>query len=453
MSSEAAGPLLKAVSVSLRILIGVAVLAAGVGIAAALVASKKEPPEKPVVSQSLLVGTIPATALDVPRQWSGYGTARAMNAVDIAAQVSARVTERPTAIEAGAPIRAGDLILQLERTDYDARLRSAEQQVAQAAADLDALDVDEASWQEQLRLGEEQVEIESRELRQATEAMERNASTPSEIDRRSKALRALEAQVSGIRQQFQRVPSKRQSLQATLDRLKADADLARQNLERTTIASPITGVLQSVNARQGELLAVGSPVARVVDLSRVEVPLRLPASALGYVAIGDQATLRPDGPSSKHWTGKVVRIAPEADPATRTLAVFVEVAQKPSGFEQDEGSSLLLPGEFVVGELVGAPEHGRTLVPRRAIQDGAVFLAEPGDQGAWISRRVPVSVLFYATGSYPEIDPVERQWAVLEAPLPAGAPVIVTNLDDLTDGRFVEQKSRAAAEPAPEPKR
>lgn len=452
MSSPAANPLLRLSSLLIRVAVGVVVLGGGIGIAAALFFTKPELPPKDNPSAALVVGTIPATHADVPRTWSGYGSARTMNAVDLTAQVTARVIDRPSAIEPGLPITAGDLIVQLEQTDYLARSHAADQLVAQALAELDSLDIDEGAWREQLQLAEDQAAIERRELGQALEALEKNAASASEIDRRTKALRALESQVSSIRQQFQRVPSRRAGLQANLNKLRADADLARENLSRTTIASPITGVIQRVDVEQDELLGVGSSVARVVDISRIEVPLKVAASAIGYVRIGDPATLRPDGPATHTWTGKVVRISPEADPATRSLTVYVEVTQDPAAFRANtpDSSVLLLPGQFVVAEITGAPETDRLIVPRRAVQDGLLYLALANGRGTWTARRTPVTTIFHASGAFPDIDPLERQWAVLaDTDIAPGSPIIVTNLDVMIDGRIIDIQKHLAKGDSP----
>jgi RND family efflux transporter MFP subunit len=449
MPSKAPPALLKPFSIALRVAVGLLVLFAGFGIARQLIKTKPALPPKDNPSTALMVGTIPATRGDVPREWSGYGSVRTMNAVDLTAQVTGRVTERPAAIEPGLPIKAGGLIVQLEQTDYLARSRAADQLVAQALAELDALDIDETAWTEQVRLAEDQASIERRELSQALDALEQGASSPSEIDRRTKALRVLETQASTMRQQLERVPSRRAALQANLNRLRADADLARENLARTTVTSPITGVIQRVDVEQDELLAVGAPVARVVDLSRLEIPLKIPATALGYVRLSDPATLRPDGPGANTWHGTVVRIAPEADPATRTLTVFVEVTQDPGAFTSRDhaGATLLLPGQFVVGVISGSPERGRLIVPRRAVQDGTVFLAAPNDRGGWTARRTPVETLFHTSGEFPAIDRHERQWSVLEnAAIEGGSPIIVTNLDVMIDGLFIEIQPGDAGE-------
>lgn len=448
MSSKAANRWLKLSSFWIRTLLGIAILAVGGGIAYSLYATKPElPPRDGNDSAVIVVGTIPATRADVDRVWSGYGTARSMNAVNLAAQVAGRIAERPDGVEPGNRVAAGELLAQIEQTDYLARARAAEQFVAQALADLEALKIDEAAWEEQLQIAEDQAAIERRELSQAYAALERGAATTSEIDRRTKALRVLEVQVSTIRQQFQRVPSQRATLEATLDRVRADAEVASQNLLRTGITAPFDGVLESVSVETDEYVNIGSPIARVVDIAHIEVPLKVPASALGYVRVGDVATLRPDGPATHSWTGTVGRISPEIDPGTRSITVFIEVSQNPEAFQREshDSTTLLLPGQFVACTINGAPETDRLIVPRRAVQDGRLFIALPNDRNLWTARKADVRALFHTTGSYPDIDPAEQQWTVLDTnDIPDNAHIIVTNLDVMIDGKVVNTASRAA---------
>jgi len=430
----------------LRIGLGIVILGVGFGIAYTLFLTKPKLPPRADAAAALVVGTIPATRTDVDRVWSGYGTARAMNSANLAAEVSGRIVERPPSIEPGNRVAAGDLIVQIEQTDYLARARAAEQRVVQARADLAALDIDEGAWLEQLKLAEEQAAIESRELSQAYAALERGAASASEIDRRTKALRGLEVQVSTIRQQHARVPSRRATLRAALECLRADGQVAAQNLRRTGITAPFDSILEEVSVERGEYVTVGAPIARVVDITHIEVPLRIPASALGYVRVGDAATLRPDGPATHTWTGTVGRLSPEVDPVTRSITVFVEVRQDAAAFQSasHDATTLLLPGQFVVCAINGAPETGRLVVPRRAVHDGTVYIAVPNDRGTWTARKAFVRAIFHTASSYPDIDPIEQQWTVVETDdIPDGSPIIVTNLDVMSEGRIVNIASRA----------
>ncbi|MCW5777116.1 MAG: hypothetical protein KIS87_11820, partial [Phycisphaeraceae bacterium] len=154
----------RAVSIAVRVMLGAGVLFVGFGVFAMLFATKERPHRSDHGDTAPLVLTTLAHRTIVPDVWQGYGTVRAMQAVEVAAQVSARVVERPGLIEAGAPIREGEMIVRLEASDYANRAEAARQMVAATKADLERLDVDEAAWREQLALAEQQVAVEEREL-------------------------------------------------------------------------------------------------------------------------------------------------------------------------------------------------------------------------------------------------------------------------------------------------
>jgi len=203
---------------------------------------------------------------------------------------------------------------------------------------------------------------------------------------------------------------------------------------------------------RGEWVQTSQVVARVVDLGVLETPLRIPMSAAGLVAVGDRATLRPDGSLDVTWTGRIARIAPEADPATRSLTVFIETRQ-----ETGDDTTLLRPGQFVAGEIEGRSPGARTVIPRRAILDGRVFIAErepppsngeePLPEGVLTVRSVRAITEYTLSRPIPDLDPDETDWAVLApgtGPEP-GQVLILTNLDQLNQGMHVRIEPAGAA--------
>lgn len=74
-----------------------------------------------------------------------------------------------------------------------------------------------------------------------------------------------------------------------------------------------------------------------------------------------------------------------------------------------------------------------------------LYVAVPNDRGSWTARKTDVRAVFHTTGTHPEIDAIEQQWTVLDtANIPDGAPIIVTNLDVMIDGKIVTIATRAA---------
>jgi multidrug efflux pump subunit AcrA (membrane-fusion protein) len=304
----------------------------------------------------------------------------------------------------------------------------------------------------QLDAAEQDLALAERDLSRTREALSAGAGSPSEIDARVAAVNRARLTLEGLRERLVTWEPRRLAAIASRDGARAEAAIAERDLARTRITAPIDGVLASVGPRAGDLLAPGTPVARIVDLTRVEVPLRVPSSAAGSVRVGDAIRIFADAEPDRAWEARLTRIAPEADAGTRTITCFAEVLQP--GATPDEPGALL-PGRFVTGRVRGHADGTALVVPRRAVDRDFVFVAQSAGggengQGAVVAR-VRVRVERFAAGPLPELDPVETEWAVL-APseaLPPGTPVITTNLDQLADGLLV-RTARAGA-PAGEP--
>jgi len=436
------------IAVLVRVGLAFVVIAIAVGVFAKLLADRPtiEPDDSTITPP--IVDVVRVEARAVPRVWDGYGTARAMGSAVVPAQVAGRVAERPASVEAGEPIERGGLLVRLDDTDYLERVTAGEQAVAGLEADLAGLDVEAQRVQEQVTLADSERAAAQREYERAQEADRRGALSAGELDRKVSSVRAAERAVTALRQQLDLIPSRRASLRAKLAAERANLGVAREDLARTRIVSPIGGVLQSVEPEVGEWVGVGASVARVVDLSHLEIPLRLPASASASVAVGDPVALRTDGREQVRWQGTITRVAPEADAGARTITVFVEVRQEAGA------PGVLLPGQFVVGRVSGRAGDPMLVVPRRAVEDDRVQVAvaaggeiEAEHPGASVVTPMSVRVVRHAEGRFPGLDPRETEWAVVTGGgLEAGMSVIVSNLEQLRAGMVVEGHDRGAGE-------
>jgi len=238
---------------------------------------------------------------------------------------------------------------------------------------------------------------------------------------------AAERAAIATREELDKIPARRAGLAAQRDAQVAAQRLAQQSVQRCRIESPIDGVIQEVFVKEGEGLQSGQRVARLVDLRRIEVPLRLPAGARGHVAVGDDVTLFDDraasGRASRQWPATVVRVAPEDDAATRTMTVFAELDQDPAS------PHALAPGRFVQGVVVGAQPLRRMLVPRRAVRSDRLF-AVNGDR---IVRREIVPD-FAVEGAFPGLGLPDTAWVALREALPEGDLVVLDGSRALEPG-------------------
>lgn len=484
--------MLKWISRLARGLIGVVVLAVALGVFALLTSTRADPARRGGAERPLVVNAFVASQREIDRVYDGYGTARAMNTADVSAEVAARVISRPASVEAGEPIEAGATIIELDVGDFEARASSLRRSIEATSAELDGLEVDEANLRDQVEAATDELRVAERELERARQAEEQGALNQSETDQRLLAVRQSERFLASLRNQLELVPSRRATLQATLEARRADLIEAERNIARTTIVSPIDGYLQRVAVEAGEYVRVGDPVARVVDLSVIEVPIRLPVSASGRVRRGDAVELRPEADRDTVWTGRVARVSPEADERSRSVEVFVEVRQDPDS----PSVTPLLPGRFLTARVnVGSTEQ-RIVMPRRVVDDGSILIgvaidveseievelarfderlaAMPEEQAAtlvsagaeerraWLLENDPrikrlaaskrptrvreaeVIVDRYVDGTLPEVVTGETQWAVLASSgagprgLEPGQFVLLSNLDQLRVGMEID---------------
>lgn len=434
--------MLKKISAAVRAAAGVLVLALALGIVFALVATRPQVIEAPSANVPLRVRVVEITPVEAPRVWEGFGTARAMRAADVSAEVTARVTERPGSIEAGVPVSAGDLLLRLDDGDFALRAQSAQSNIDAIEAELAALDVEQRRLGEQIEQMDEQVALLEWELERYAEAGARGAAAESEVNRLRRDLNAARRERLVIAQTLDIIPARRDRFRADLASARSQLATAQRDIERASIRSPIDGVLQRVGPREGDLVTQGAAVARVVDLSRLEIPITVGASAHGRLRVGDIAAVRPVGPGESRWEARVSRIGPEADPATRSITVYLELDQSRAAALAAQASNPaplrpLLPGRFVTAQLREAAPQARPIVPRGAVNESRVMVAVE-ENGVLRARPREVDVAFYTDGEYPQLDRRETQWAVIASGLEPGELVIVSNLDELAPGIAVE---------------
>jgi RND family efflux transporter MFP subunit len=161
---------------------------------------------------------------------------------------------------------------------------------------------------------------------------------------------------------------------------QADAQLStiREQLGRTRVTAPFTGVVSDKAVNAGDVVQPGSALYTVVDPSSLELEASVPAERLAALRIGAPVEFSVNGFPGRTFRGRIARINPSADPATRQVRVYAEIP--------NEGSDLVA-GLFADGRVATQSQIGLTLpdaaIDRRMgrpavvrVQDGKVQRVE-----------------------------------------------------------------------------
>jgi membrane fusion protein, multidrug efflux system len=211
--------------------------------------------------------------------------------------------------------------------------------------------------------------------------------------------------------------------QANLLAAKAAQALAWQSLDDARITSPISGTVARRLAQRGERVAPESPLVEIVDLSAMEMEVSLRPQDVGRIRPGTLGTLRAEGVADA-LSAKVVRINPAADPATRTVKVYLALQPHPA----------LRQGLYAQGHL-SLSEQAGILVPRASVRHEAtgdfVQLVRDG-----VVRHQAVNIT--ASGLLAGADARAEPLVSLSGNLRPGEPVLKGTLGVLADGTAVE---------------
>ena len=418
------------VAVAFRVLVCLAILAIGAAIVAGLTMTAPTPARIDRAANATPVVAIPPLDERVARRWRGFGTMHPSMMAMVPSRVASTVESVREGLDVGLEVYANEPIVVLDAHDYQRQSESAAERLVQIEAEMDRIDSELAAAGERREIVKREVELAERDLSRVGDAEARGAVQPREVDAAEQKVLTARRGLVMIDELIATLPMRRRVLVAQRDQLHSDRRLAESQVERCTIKAPFDGVVAAVLVEVGEQVAPGAPIVRIFDPTLIELPLRVPASARGRIAVGDRVVVNRTV-KGEPIEANVTRIAPEDDAGSRTMTAYIDI-------DSDEGR--VVPGLFVHGEVVESQVVLRSVVPRRSVVNQRLMLVDDGR-----IRFQRVRILFPLNERRPASGLADTQWLVLEERIPEGMLLVVDGGRAFEEGMEVDPKPPAVA--------
>ena len=219
---------------------------------------------------------------------SASGEIKPKKSINISAQVPGRIIK--IGVIEGQEVKAGDFLLKLDSTQYEAIADRDQNFIRAANADL---------IQSEARLQRDKGSFERQKKLFADDLI-----SEDQLEAAQAQFDVSSAQVNAIRFQIKQAEA---SLKSTLD-----------NLSKTTYNSPIDGVITSLRVEEGEVAIIGTMnnpgtvLLIIADLSVMEVEVEVDETDVVGVRLGQTAKVRVDAFPDTVFEGKVTEIGSSA---------------------------------------------------------------------------------------------------------------------------------------------
>ena len=245
-------------------------------IAGSVISSKREQP--------IPVTTEKATRRSIVETVSATGKVQPETEVKISPEVAGEIIELP--VEDGKEVKKGDLLMKIRPDSYKALLE--QQQAAISTAEA-------VSGQQQAS-----VQKAEQDLKQAKDLYEKKLISQTEM---------LAAQTT-----YDAAKAMYESGLHSIEGAKASSSQARDQLSKTTIYSPLDGIVTVLNSKLGERVVAtnqfaGTEVMRVADLNRMQAVVDVNENDVVHIKIGDSAKVSLDAYGDQKFNGTVEQIA------------------------------------------------------------------------------------------------------------------------------------------------
>ena len=251
------------------------------------------------------------TSGEVQRVVSASGTLRALNTINVGAEVSGQITA--VYVDFNSPVEKGQLLAQIDPIRARAR-------VTQARASVDLARASLAQAEASIERSQTDVEVQTREYARRAELIEKGFVSSAGLDQAENALVAAKTSLSTAEAQAQ-------SARAQIAQSIAELESAQLDLSRTRIIAPTSGVVINKLVEPGATVAANFQTPNLftiaADTSRMQVEASVDEADIGQVRKGQDVRFTVDSYPDDEFVARVQQIRQSATQSGTAVSYLV----------------------------------------------------------------------------------------------------------------------------------
>ncbi len=391
-------------STLLLIPLGLALAACGKKDAPVQAAAKAEP--------ALPVQSVAVESRSVERTLQLTGSLVPDDTINVVFEIAGHINS--IAVDFGQPVRKGQVLAQLDRTELNLQLERVKAAVNQAMARM-GLDPNQTNVTPEstpaIRQSQAQMEDAWTKFDSAQKLYKSGDISQQRFIEMEKAFQARQAALQGQKDDL------RMQL-ASIGALRADVGLVEKRLGDTVLRAPFDAIVSARAAAPGQYVKEGATILTLVKTYPLRLRVEVPESDIASAQVGTTLTFTTDAAAGAEFHAVVRQLNPTLDAKSRTLVAEARPV---------ENDARLRPGSFVQVKLATKSTQVVNMVPKNAIYSIAglnkIFAVRAGKA---------VEVRF---------QPGMESGGLIEVPgelLKAGDRVATSSLSALFDGKAVQ---------------
>jgi RND family efflux transporter MFP subunit len=369
------------------------------------------------------------------------------------AEVAGRIMDFNPDLHQGAFVAKGDLLISIAPEQSQLALQEIEAEIQKLQAQIDELDQKKADIQRQLKVEKRSLEIYKNELGRKQKLFEDGIISRSDLNREEQNLLTARNRFENYKGILNQLPSERRALKASLRALKTRSQDARITLKKTVIKAPFDSRVAEVNIQRGQAATAGQVLVTLdsvgtseilVHVSRHYMKNLIPKNLKKPIDIqnlkglsrGDiqgllnlKAIVRLEmGGRMAEWEGRFARFG-ETDIKTGSIGVYVAV-DNPYQKIQPGKKPPLQKNMYVEVELRGKPRNQTIVIPRWAVHQGQVYIAN--EKNRLEKKKI-------------EIDFQQRNLISVKSGIRVNERIIISDLVPAINGMLLKPQTDKAA--------